>query len=232
MKSIKYLWIALIAIFACGCGGSGSSNNNQFAGAYRSDFTRLIAPDTALLIVVGNNGDTTVVISDDFGVLYSGTGTTTDQGDLNATLALRGLSGTVTVSGTFDGFSDTVDVDLSGGLNDSVTASKFASANESPVAGSFSGSYTGDEDGTFEAFVSFNGNVSGTVHSPFDGNVSLSGHVNEDGTITFTAPGLETGATFDGDIFIVPGQSQLAATGSWDTNSLSGTWDATEDSSG
>jgi fibronectin-binding autotransporter adhesin len=226
IKIVKSLAVGLTALAVFGCGGSGSgSSANQFAGAYKNDFFRGTSPDTTLLLVVGTNGATNIVVSDVTGVLFSGTGTTTPGGVLTGTAT--GTGGTDTFNGTFAaGSPPTYSINITGAMTAGFDGFRFESAGVSPLAGTFTGSFTGSSTATLTGTVTSAGVITGTAsgggeNAPFSGTVSALGVTN----FTVVAPGV-TG-TFTGNIYFVPGSTLAHASGTWTAPpSLSGTWTA------
>ena len=225
LRVARFVVIALAVMGMAGCGGSGSSGN-PFAGAYKQDFLRGTA-DTAMLVVVADNGITHVEITDSTGILFFGAGTTTNSGALTATLAAPSPStATVDVAGTFaTAGATTLATTLSGALTDSVELTRLATAQETPFAHFFSGNYTGARTGSLAGSVSSSGAVSGTAFVntnvvPISGGVNLAA-----GTVGFTATGSTGTVKWQGAFFFVPGDTRVHGAGSWsEPNVGTGTW--------
>lgn len=223
---LALLIITLFVVTACGGsgGGGGGVASNTFAGAFKADFTRGV-PNTTMLVTIAKNGNTTFVISDATGVLYSGTGTTTPTG--HATGIATGVAptvGTVTIVGDLTaGNPPTMSVTLTGALTSSVGLVQVAAQGITPLVGNYNGSYFGGATGTFTLAIASNGTVTGTVTQnsvsiPVNGSVAVSGGVN------FAGSGSVGSATWTGTFFFVPGSSVAQGSGTWKNGPLSGTW--------
>lgn len=234
MRVIKLALAAAAMLFVVGCGGSGSDDGtpNPFAGAYRSDFSRGISANSSLLVIVGTNGGTTIVVSDTNGISFSGTGNTSHGGTVHGTA--NGPGGLVSLVGNFHSENNTLSASMSGAVSDTVTCSKVANALISPVAGSYVASYTGTESGTATVTISPSGAVTGTVNSPSAGTLTVNGAIDLSGTISFSGKGTVNGSentiTWSGEFFLAPGVLGAKGKGTWQSSSgASGTWQATVD---
>jgi len=219
----------MFVVTACGGSGGGGATANDFAGAYKMDFTRGSAPDTTMLVSIDKNGTTAFVISDATGVLFSGSGTTTPTGHVTGTgTGVAPTVGTVTIVGDITaGNPPTMSLTLTGALTDSVSLVQVQPQGITPLVGHFNGSYFGDEEGTFTMDVSNDGSVTGTVtqgHVTFQ----LQGLVAVSGTVDFAGAGSAGGATWTGTFFFVPGSSVAQGKGTWKNGSETGTWAASQ----
>jgi hypothetical protein len=176
-----------------------------------------------MLVEVASSGKSTVVISDLSGVLFSGTGTTSNSGTLSATI--NGTGGSVNVAGDFAaGATKTLDAHLTGSIADDVSANQLDSSGF-PLAGTYTGTYGGDDAGTFQITISPTGGVTGTVHTP-GGDTGVHGSVNLTGSVSFDASGSAGTAAWSGSFFFVPNSPVVHGGGTWTDqgDSASGQW--------
>ncbi len=225
---LALLILSLFVVSACGGASGGGSTSNTFAGAYKTDFTRGVA-NTTLLVTIAKNGDTTFVISDVSGVLYSGTGTTTPTGHVTGMASgVAPTVGTVTIVGDLTaGNPPTMAVTLTGALTDSVSLVQLVPQGISPLVGNFNGSYFGDSTGTFTLSIDTSGHVTGNVIAG-PSQIAITGSVNVSGTVNFQGSGSAGSATWTGTFFFVPGSSVAQGTGTWMNGSQKGTWSASQ----
>jgi hypothetical protein len=224
---LALLIFSLFVVTACGgSGGGGGGASNTFAGAYKADFTRGV-PNTTMLVTIAKNGNTTFVISDSTGVLFSGTGTTTPTGHVTGTATgVAPTVGSVTIVGDLtSGTPPTMSLTLTGALADPVNLVQIQPQGITPLVGNYNGSYAGNESGTFTMTVASDGSVTGTVTQgsvtfPLQGSVAVSGLVN------FAGSGSAGSATWTGTFFFVPGSSVTQGIGTWKNASETGTWAA------
>lgn len=233
-RFVTYLALLIFSLFvvtACGGGGGGGGGtpNNTFAGAYKTDFTRGVGPNTTMLVSIDKNGTTAFVISDATGVLFSGSGTTTPTGHVTGTgTGVAPTVGTVTIVGDITaGNPPTMSLTLTGALTDSVTLVQVQPQGITPLVGHYNGSYFGDSQGTFTMDVASNGTVTGTVTQ---GSVTfqLQGLVAVSGAVNFAGAGSAGSATWTGTFFFVPGSSVAQGSGTWKNGSQTGTWTASQ----
>jgi len=228
---LALLIMSLFVVSACGGsgGGGGGGAANTFAGAYKTDFTRGLAADTTMLVTIAKNGNTTFVISDASGVLYSGTGTTTPTGHVTGTAGgVAPTVGTVTIVGDLTaGNPPTMSVTLAGALTDSINLVQVQPQGISPLVGTFNGSYFGDSSGTFTLSIDSSGKVTGNVVAG-PTNIPIVGNVDVSGTVNFQGSGSAGSATWTGTFFFVPGSSLAQGIGTWMNGSQKGTWSASQ----
>lgn len=226
---LALLIFSLFVVTACGgSGGGGGAAPNTFAGAYKADFTRGV-PNTTMLVTIAKNGNTTFVISDATGVLYSGTGTTTPTGHVTGTASgVAPTVGSVTIVGDLtSGTPPTMSLTLTGALTDPVGLIQIQPQGVTPLVGNYNGSYFGGATGTFTLAIASDGSVTGNVvagqtNIPVTGSVAVSGGVN------FSGSGSAGSATWTGTFFFVPGSSVAQGSGTWVNGPLTGTWAASQ----
>jgi hypothetical protein len=223
MRFAKVLFLFAISILSIvGCGGNGTTTPNPFEGAYRASFFRGGSPDTELLVVVGRNNSTTVVLADSSGVLYTGTGTTTHGGDFTATATNEAGNATVSMTGTAaDNF---IDVFMTGAVSNGVRVVRFIST-ANPFAVSFSGDYSGSESGSFDLTVNTDGDITGTIHRP-GGDIPITGSINKFGELMLSTTIDGVTVTWTGHFFFNQFGS-LSGKGDWSISpDLAGSWTA------
>lgn len=179
---------ASLLLVLVACGGTGVSSESEFKGAYKAPYTNSLAADGNVEIVIDAANNASIKVIDTTGT-YSGNGTVSAAGQLNATVT-NGIR-TVDVSSLFvnAGGSTSGDVDLNApasGVSLGWTASGDAKFLASTIGGVYNGDYsgnvTGDVTGTMTVDANADGSVQVTVTSA-GGVYAGSGNISNLGTL-------------------------------------------------
>ena len=215
------LAVLVLGVLGCGGNGGGSPVVNESEGVYQTSFTRSIAHDTGITLIIQTDCDTYVAIADSTHILSSGIGKTTLSGDLSVTAT--GEGGTVQVTGSANN-DGTISIHLSGATTQDLTVSRFETSTgnlfRSPWIGTYNGTLGPDQLGFA---IDADRNVTGFVADIINpAGIPVTGTVSEFGHITFGGGGYE----FEGDIFFGPEPGPHAAGSLTSPPNATGSWSA------
>jgi hypothetical protein len=203
---------------------------NPFAGTYAANYTGL-GTTNSLTVAVQTDGNASVVLKDATAGLFTGSGTVTADGALNATAMNTNSALAVQVSGQFTNQSGLITVDGSANGDVSVptwTGQRIAGIGINAFAGNWSGNWSGpDSAGTWTGVLSNDGILTGVAlntgcgQMPVVGTISLTGLGYLQGAGTASCP--HTKASWQG-VFFLQGNEPLAE-GTWtSTDGGAGLW--------
>lgn len=210
--------VRVVAVFAClvalmgllsGCatGTEGNINLANFAGTYRTGFTRATGTVT---IAVETNGQITITITDSVEGNFVGTGVANHVGGFFITC--NGVNNKqVSVNGTLrgSGLGRTAQGTIAGKISVDYNANFLSNPDSTIYTNHYEGRYEqGSTGNNWFGDVSSNGSFSGTLLAE-TGEVSLTGTVYSNGSFKFTGSAGGTSYEITGNFALSQAQSVL-----------------------